>query len=263
MNSKILVSTNPPQNFFRTLLPHPIPLIKSFLNQSTKHISTQNPSILMFAPVPKFRRNLRRYRRNIYWRCESIMTSMADRTKGFRVGCGLFCCPPCPSAIASKFAFHPPDESSYRMIPIFNKHPAPQQFSKNPELHYALLTEFEEKLERKIAAGKCTKDILETKYRFESVCPLEEPQRNVNNNNSKECVDVFFTKSSKGNRIACMYIRRANANPFTRTILYSHANACDLGNMLTTYISLASELQCNLFSYDYSGKIQQQNKLYK
>ena len=37
------------------------------------------------------------------------------------------------------------------------------------------------------------------------------------------------------------------------TILHSHGNAVDLGQMSSFYLSLGSKINCNIFSYDYSG----------
>lgn len=37
------------------------------------------------------------------------------------------------------------------------------------------------------------------------------------------------------------------------TVLFSHGNAVDLGQMSSFYIGLGSRIGCNIFSYDYSG----------
>ncbi len=37
------------------------------------------------------------------------------------------------------------------------------------------------------------------------------------------------------------------------TVLFSHGNAVDLGQMSSFYIGLGSRINCNVFSYDYSG----------
>ncbi|KAB0385586.1 hypothetical protein FD755_000542 [Muntiacus reevesi] len=44
-------------------------------------------------------------------------------------------------------------------------------------------------------------------------------------------IEVFLTKSSRGNRISCMYVRW----------------------MSSFYIGLGTRINCNIFSYDYSG----------
>ena len=65
-----------------------------------------------------------------------------------------------------------------------------------------------------------------------------------------EAVEVFYTRTSKGNRIGCMFIRAANPR---FTLLFSHGNAVDLGQMSSFYLGLGSRINCNIFSYDYSG----------
>ena len=37
------------------------------------------------------------------------------------------------------------------------------------------------------------------------------------------------------------------------TVLFSHGNAVDLGQMSSFYLGLGSRINCNIFSYDYSG----------
>lgn len=37
------------------------------------------------------------------------------------------------------------------------------------------------------------------------------------------------------------------------TVLFSHGNAVDLGQMSSFYIGLGTRISCNIFSYDYSG----------
>jgi fermentation-respiration switch protein FrsA (DUF1100 family) len=67
----------------------------------------------------------------------------------------------------------------------------------------------------------------------------------------KENLEVFYTRTSRGNRMACMYVRCSTINRFT--ILFSHGNAVDLGQMSSFYIGLGTRINCNIFSYDYSG----------
>ena len=45
---------------------------------------------------------------------------------------------------------------------------------------------------------------------------------------------------------------RVTENP-RFTILFSHGNAVDLGQMSSFYLALGSRINCNIFSYDYSG----------
>ena len=67
----------------------------------------------------------------------------------------------------------------------------------------------------------------------------------------KDNLKVFYTRTARGNRIACMYVKCAPNARFT--ILHSHNNAVDLGQMSSFYLGLGTRINCNIFSYDYSG----------
>ncbi|KAJ6220903.1 hypothetical protein RDWZM_006715 [Blomia tropicalis] len=71
------------------------------------------------------------------------------------------------------------------------------------------------------------------------------------NQRELDSFEVFYAQSSRGNQIACMHIR-ATATP-KYTILFSHGNAVDLGQMSSFYLGLGTRINCNIFSYDYSG----------
>lgn len=63
--------------------------------------------------------------------------------------------------------------------------------------------------------------------------------------------NVSFGISSKGNNITCVFIRCATANRYT--ILYSHGNGADVGDELYTLYEMGKSVNCNVFTYDYSG----------
>jgi len=66
-----------------------------------------------------------------------------------------------------------------------------------------------------------------------------------------DSIEVFTTRTNRGNKITCMFIRCA---PNARyTLLFSHGNAVDLGQMSSFYIGLGTRINCNVFSFDYSG----------
>lgn len=67
----------------------------------------------------------------------------------------------------------------------------------------------------------------------------------------KDAIECFMTRTSRGNRIACMFVRCSPNAKYT--LLFSHGNAVDLGQMSSFYIGLGSRINCNIFSYDYSG----------
>ncbi|KAI5091330.1 protein ABHD17B [Silurus meridionalis] len=120
--------------------------------------------------------------------------------------CCLFCCPPCPSRIASKLAFLPPEPT------------------------YTLLSD---------ESG--TRWTLHLSERADWQYSARE----------KDSIECFMTRTVRGNRIACMFVR---CSPSARyTLLFSHGNAVDLGQMSSFYVGLGSRINCNVFSYDYSG----------
>lgn len=66
-----------------------------------------------------------------------------------------------------------------------------------------------------------------------------------------EKLESFLTRTDRGHQIACLFVR-CTATP-KYTILFSHGNAVDLGQMSSFYYGLGSRLECNIFTYDYSG----------
>ncbi|KAM7423485.1 hypothetical protein PAMA_000031 [Pampus argenteus] len=135
------------------------------------------------------------------------MPEQGPRMNGFSLGelCWLFCCPPCPSRIAAKLAFLPPE-------PTYSVHAD--------------------------ANGVTSLQLTER-------ADWQYSQREL------DAVEVFSTRSSRGNRVGCMFVRCAPNSRYT--LLFSHGNAVDLGQMCSFYIGLGSRINCNVFSYDYSG----------
>lgn len=121
--------------------------------------------------------------------------------------CCLFCCPPFPSKIAAKLAFLPP-EPTYSLEDSASGTGA-DDTAGNPKL--------------------VLNDRAEWQY----------SQR------EQEALEVFYTRTPRGNRIACMFVR---CSPNARfTILHSHGNAVDLGQMSSFYMGLGSRINCNIF----------------
>ncbi|NXC06702.1 AB17A protein, partial [Orthonyx spaldingii] len=87
--------------------------------------------------------------------------------------CCLFCCPPCPSRIAAKLAFLPP-EPTYAVVP------EPEPVGSTGSLRGA--------------AGRW-------KLHLKERADFQYSQRELDN------IEVFVTKSSRGNRVGCMYVR--------------------------------------------------------
>lgn len=99
--------------------------------------------------------------------------------------CCLFCCPPCPGRIAAKLAFLPP-EPTYVLLP--EPEPAPGA-----------------------GAGATPSGSLRAsggapgrwKLQLSERADFQYGQREL------DAMEVFLTKSSRGNRVACMYVRCA------------------------------------------------------
>lgn len=66
----------------------------------------------------------------------------------------------------------------------------------------------------------------------------------------RENVEVMKLKTRRGTEIVAMYVRNPMASS---TLLYSHGNAADLGQMYELFVQLSIHLRVNLFAYDYSG----------
>lgn len=139
--------------------------------------------------------------------------------------CCLFCCPPCPGRIAAKLAFLPP-EPTYALLPELESGPSPTRGSAS-------------------LRGRTPDASSRWKLHLTERAEFQYSQREL------DSTEVFLARSSRGNRIGCMYIRCAPSARFT--VLFSHGNAVDLGQMSSFYIGLGTRINCNIFSYDYSG----------
>jgi hypothetical protein len=63
-------------------------------------------------------------------------------------------------------------------------------------------------------------------------------------------LDVLLVDTRRGNKVVAFYFR----NPCARlTLLYSHGNAADLGQLYDLFVQLKVNLKINLMGYDYSG----------
>ncbi|KAL9250758.1 Alpha/beta hydrolase domain-containing protein [Drosera capensis] len=66
----------------------------------------------------------------------------------------------------------------------------------------------------------------------------------------KENADVLRLKTKRGNEVVAVMVRNPTAK---LTVLYSHGNAADIGQMYELFCELSSHLRVNLMGYDYSG----------
>ncbi|GFS39871.1 alpha/beta-Hydrolases superfamily protein [Actinidia rufa] len=66
----------------------------------------------------------------------------------------------------------------------------------------------------------------------------------------RENVEVLKLPTRRGTEIVAVYVRYPMA---TSTLLYSHGNAADVGQMYELFVELSIHLRVNLMGYDYSG----------
>lgn len=64
----------------------------------------------------------------------------------------------------------------------------------------------------------------------------------------RENVDILKLPTRRGNEIVAIYIRYPMAST---TVLYSHGNAADIGQMYELFIELSIHLRVNLMGYAY------------
>ncbi|KAJ0988249.1 hypothetical protein J5N97_006605 [Dioscorea zingiberensis] len=62
--------------------------------------------------------------------------------------------------------------------------------------------------------------------------------------------EVMVLETRRGNEIVTVYIRNPSAK---LTVLYSHGNAADIGQLCELFTELSTHLRVNLMGYDYSG----------
>ncbi|XWS30854.1 hypothetical protein CRYUN_Cryun23aG0027000 [Craigia yunnanensis] len=67
---------------------------------------------------------------------------------------------------------------------------------------------------------------------------------------ARENVDILKVGTKRGNQVVAVYIKNPAA---VLTVLYSHGNAADLGQMYDLFSELSFHLRVNLLGYDYSG----------
>ncbi|XP_047317516.1 alpha/beta hydrolase domain-containing protein 17B-like [Impatiens glandulifera] len=72
----------------------------------------------------------------------------------------------------------------------------------------------------------------------------------LNGVTEKENVEILKLPTSRGTQIVAAFMRNPEAS---LTVLYSHGNAADLGQMYDLFSELRLHLRVNLMGYDYSG----------
>lgn len=73
----------------------------------------------------------------------------------------------------------------------------------------------------------------------------------------RDGVDFLKLRTRRGNEIVAVHVKHPKASA---TMLYSHGNAADLGQMFELFVELSLRLRVNLIGYDYSGYGQSSGK---
>ncbi|RNA34866.1 alpha beta hydrolase domain-containing 17C [Brachionus plicatilis] len=196
--------------------------------------------------------------------------------------CCLFCCPPFPSQIVAKLAFLPPPPT-YNLIinhdatlshgeqaslnqaqPISNQaaNPANLNLSGRNNRTASGLSNFMD-LIRNSGRRLCSSLVCaKHNYAHQTGQVVAPPLTNAKivmkekaewqyGPGELEKLEVFLTRTERGHQIACLFVRCSPSPKYT--ILFSHGNAVDIGQMSSFYFGLGSRLECNIFTYDYSG----------
>lgn len=125
--------------------------------------------------------------------------------------CGLFCCPPCPSRIAAKLAFLPP-EPTYTLLPDLESNSPVTSNLGAPGLRSRLSGGGSGAGEAGVSGagasgavasdGECSGEG-RWKLHLSERAEFQYSQRELDG------TEVFLTNSSRGNKVGCMYIRCA------------------------------------------------------
>ncbi|KAL8141746.1 hypothetical protein V2J09_014778 [Rumex salicifolius] len=76
------------------------------------------------------------------------------------------------------------------------------------------------------------------------------PQGGAGAGGEDSLLNIHVIQTRRRNKIVAFYLR----NPYARlTVLYSHGNAADLGQLYDLFVQLKINLRVNLIGYDYSG----------
>lgn len=119
--------------------------------------------------------------------------------------CCLFCCPPCPGRIAAKLAFLPP-EPTYTFLPDPEAGPAaPGQ---------ALTSSLRVRSGATVSGAGAVEG--HWKLHLTERAEFQYSQREL------DTTEVFLTRSSRGNRISCMYIRCAPNSRWAVWRVFTH-----------------------------------------
>ncbi|CAL5001528.1 unnamed protein product [Urochloa decumbens] len=135
------------------------------------------------------------------------------------------------SSVASKMAFFPPNPPSYGVVDEEEPPPPAAAASSAQATNSTVAAED--------ACKVATKRVVMTGVRW------------------SVGVEARRVRTRRGSEIIAMYVRRPGAS---LTLLFSHGNAADLGQMYGIFVELSARLHVNLMGYDYSGYGQSSGK---
>ncbi len=124
---------------------------------------------------------------------------------GFCDTIGLYCCPPCPGAIAAKMAFYPP-EPHYQLFTL-GDHIYPNYFNRTANT--SLLGSICKCMCCKSKADKNQTLITEARIVLNENASWQHGPAELSK------LEAFLVRTSRGNRIACLYIRCTQTPKFT------------------------------------------------
>lgn len=157
---------------------------------------------------------------DIQSQCSSVFAPTEWTMNGLSVSelCCLFCCPPFPSRIAAKLAFLPP-EPTYSLLPDLEGSAATGTAGT------AGLRSRASGVPGAAVGGSVSTGPAEGKWKLH----LTERAEFQYSQRELDATDVFLTRSSRGNRVGCMYIRCApTARLVTRVCVCTHLGSLRL-----------------------------------
>uniref|UniRef100_A0A8R1DVK1 Hydrolase_4 domain-containing protein n=1 Tax=Caenorhabditis japonica TaxID=281687 RepID=A0A8R1DVK1_CAEJA len=137
-------------------------------------------------------------------------------------------------------AFWPPPREYY----FFTPPPDDVLIEVNDEADAIRMRARKRQIKKLKKARKC---LLGERYRFGLSHPCSDDVKYV---------EGFALKTSRANRIGCIYIPCPDSHRPRFTILYSHPNGSDLSDHLVgcpSLLDVARFYRCEVYSYDYSG----------
>ena len=159
--------------------------------------------------------------------------------------CSLLCCPPIPSRIAAKLAFLPPDPPTYQFVQDHDNHTV-LAFVRNNDNgtaddfggHRGVGNQNNNRYDNSTAALRDGSDPSYSVFR---------PPKSI-------IIEPIILRTRRKNKIGAYFLYRMGSRvQETITLLYSHGNASDIGQMVQPLCYLSNALAINVFIYDYSG----------